>query len=392
MLNELNLIDMNQWKNDPNVAVNIGKVIEKASWKKSVFEPLVGSGSDRGIRTYKVDTAQPYRPRLKAQLTGDGVKGNADFDTNFDNMEILSQTVYPDVVGNSLKSPIKQYSAIAQIDFIKEATPILTDWIVDRRDRYFITALSNDLTNCVVCDAATGFKDTLADRSVQSASRKVVKGDVCNVKALRRAIFMARTGLKYNGKEAFPLKPIRATSHTVGGVTLQNYSYIILLDSYQANQLKNDPEWVAMQKVGLRGDKNNIFTGIIGLIDECPVLDMGVWTKMQSGLLNSEVSDADYENNILKVNFGGKITPPSYYTDTQPLSIGFLIGASSLLMVGAESTKFYIDDTQDAGRKIVCGVDRLMAISKARFQSPQGQKTPYDNQDFSVIGIFSSKE
>lgn len=392
MLNELNQIDMQQWKNDPNVAVKIGNVIEKASWKKSVFEPLVGSGSDRGIRTYKVDTAQPYRPRLKAQLTGDGVKGNADFDTNFDNMEILSQTVYPDVLGNSLKSPIKQYSAIQQIDFVKEATPILTDWIVDKRDRYFITALSNDLTNCVVCDSNDGFKDTSTDKSVQSASRKVVKGDVCNVKALRRAIFMARTGLKYNNKDAFPLKPIRATNHTVGGLSVQNYSYVILLDSYQCNQLKNDPEWINMQKIGVRGEKNNIFTGLIGIIDECPVIDMGVWTKMQSGLLNSDVSDADYENNILKVNFGGKITPPSYYTDNQPLSIGFLIGASALLMVGAETTKFYIDDTQDAGRKIVCGVDRLMAISKARFQSPQGQKTPYDNQDYSVIGIFSSKE
>ncbi|MDL0104303.1 structural protein, partial [Campylobacter felis] len=103
-LSDLNKINLSDWKNDPSVGVNIGKVIEKASWKKSIWQPFVGAGNDRGIRTYKVSDDQPYRPRLKAQLTGSGVKGNADFDTNFDNLEILSQTVFPEVIGNALKS------------------------------------------------------------------------------------------------------------------------------------------------------------------------------------------------------------------------------------------------------------------------------------------------
>lgn len=392
MLEQLNKINIQAWKENPNVTIEIARTIENASWQKSPFAPFMGRGQDRGVRTYNVKDANPYRPRLKAQLTGDGVRGNADFDTNFDSLEILSQTVFPLVVGNSLKSPIKQYTQLEQIDFIKEATESLTDWIQDKRDRAFITALSNDLSNGVICNQnGQGFKDTSAETSIQEASKKIVKGDVCNVKALRRAIFMARSGINYKNKEAFPIKPIRANMHSVGGIEITNYSYIILLDTYQANQLKNDPEWIAMQKVGIRGEKNNLFTGLIGIIDECPVIDMGVWTKMQVGLLNSEISDNDYLANINEQNIS-KITPPSSYANTQPVSIGFLIGASALVLVGSDTPSFYIDESQDAGRKVVCGVDRLMAIAKAKFENTSGVLSPYANTDFSVIGIISSKE
>ncbi len=391
-LSELNQINIANWENNPNVSVEISRAIEKATWAKSPFSVLVGKGQDRGIRTYSVKDNQPYRPRLKAQLTGDGVRGNADFDTNLDNLEILSQTIYPEVVGNSLKSEIDKYTSIQFIDFVKEATDSLSDWIADKRDRRFVTALFNDLSNIVVCDAGdTGFKDSSAKTSAQEAAREIKAGDIISVKALRRAIFMARSGVNYQGKDAFPIKPIRSTSHNVGGVSLENHSYIILLDTYQANQLKNDPEWIAMQKVGVRGDKNNLFTGLIGLIDDCPVLDMGVWTRLQVGLINSETPESDFKANINPQNFS-KLTSPAEYKGTQAVSMGYLIGASALIMAGSDRVSFYIDKTQDAGRKTICGCDRLMAISKARFESASGFLSPYSNTDFAVIGIASSKE
>lgn len=391
-LSELNQIDISGWKENPNVSVEIGKIIEKASWHKSPFEPILGKSSDRGVRSYVVKNNQPFRPRLKAQLRGEGVVGNADFDTNFDNLEILSQTIYPKVVGNALKSPIKHYSAMQLIDFHKESVDSLSDWLREKRDRNFIAALSNDFTNVVVCDATNGYKDTTQKASVQEATREVAKGDICNVKALRRAIFMARSGLNYQGKEAFPLKPIRSDVVQEGGLSIEHHSYIILLDTYAINQLKNDVEWIEMQKyAGVRGEKNRLFSGLVGEIDGCLVLDMGVWTKMQSGFLNSEVSDSDFMANINTQNHT-LLTPPSYYTGNQPLCIGALIGASALVFAGSDSVSYYIDDTQDAGRKIVCGADRLLAISKGRFESESGVLSPYSNTDYAVIGIFSSKE
>ena len=391
MLEGLNNINIANWEKDPNVSVKIGEEIEKGSWKKSPFEPLTGRGSDRGVRTYVISDTQPYRPRLKAQLTGAGVRGNSDFDTNFDNLEILSQTIYPEVIGNAIKSEIKQYSAIKHIDFVRESSDSLTDWIGDRRDRALVCALSNDFTNAVVCDKDNGFKKPNKNQSVSDLTKTITADDKMNVKALRRAIFQARAGLKYDGTQAFPIKPIRSETTTQAGVQVTNYSYIILLDSYAINQLKNDKEWQDIHKnAGIRGEKNALFTGMVGIIDNCPIIDMGVWTSLNVGLLNSEVSDSEFYTHINKQNFP-KIVPPSAYAGSTPVCIGALIGASALVMAGNESVNFYISKSEDAGRKIICGVDRILSISKARFMSPIGVESVYNDSDFATIGIFSAK-
>lgn len=392
MLDGLNKINIAGWKDNPNVSVEIAREIERASWKRSPFEVLLGKGGDRGIRNYAVKNTNPFRPRLKATLSGSGVRGNADFETNLDNLEILSQVVYPEVVANAVKSQIKHYDALEQIDFIKESCDSLTDWASRTRDRAFCAALLNDLSNIVVSDATNGTKDISTTKNTQEASKKIAKGDVISVKAIRRAIFMAQTGTNYKGKEAFPIKPVRAESKTENGLSVQHYSYIILLDSYGVHQLRNDKEWQEMQKVGVRGDSNRIFTGMIGTIDNCPVIDMGVWGETQSGLLNSTIDDSSFYNAINKQNFKN-LTPPSAYAGTQAVSIGFLIGASALVHVGGATLNFYIDDTQDLGRKTICGVDRVLAIAKARFEPTQPDiLSPYANTDFGVIGIAYSKE
>ncbi|CAM3304020.1 DUF4043 domain-containing protein [Helicobacter labetoulli] len=346
-----------------------------------------------GVRTYIVNDTQPYRPRLKAQLTGSGVRGNSDFDTNFDNLEILSQTIYPEVLGNAIKSEVKHYSEIKQIDFVKEASDSLTQWITDRRDRALVCALSNDFSNAVVCDKTNGFKKAeKTHQSVSDLSKTITADDKMNVKALRRAIFQARAGIKYDGSQAFPIKPIRSETITQAGIPVQNYSYIILLDSYAINQLKEDKEWQEIHKhAGDRGDKNALFTGLVGMIDNCPIIDMGVWTSLNVGLLNSEVSDSEFKAHLNMQNHN-KVTPPSSYAGTTtPVSIGALIGASALVMAGNDSVNFYISESEDAGRKTICGVDRILAISKGKFVSPHGVSSVYNDTDFAVIGLFSAK-
>lgn len=385
-----NTIDFNAIKDDPNIAVKIGKEIERLSWIKSPFESFTGKGSDRGVRCFSVQNDQPFRPRLKNKLTGDGVVGNQDLETNYDSMEILNQTIYPKVVANALRSPIKQYSTMQSIDFVREATDSLAEWASDKRDKSIVAHLCNDFTNAVVADQNDGYK--AFDKNISTMTKSIVAGDVMNVKAIRRAIFMARAGIGLNGREAFPLKPIKSDITTEGGLSIIHNSYIILLESHQANQLKADKEWKDMQiHAGDRGDKNRLFSGLLGMIDGCPIIDMGVWTKLQVGMPNSEVSDEDFKKNLDMQNVS-KVTPPSYYKGTQDISIGALIGASAIVMAGNDKINFYVDDTEDSGRKVVCGVDRLLSIAKGRFSLESGTLAPFSNQDYAVIGLFSSKE
>ncbi len=382
MLESLNNINFNNISNNKNIGIEVGLEIQEASWVKSPFKSITGRGSDRGIRTYAVKNSQPYRPRLKAQLSGSGVSGNTDFDANYDKLEILSQTIYPEVFGNALPSQIRAYDEIERVDFIKEACDSLANWMNEERDKRIVASLTNDFTNYF-------YTQTMS------------------VAAIRKAIFLARNGLKEDNSKAFPIKPIRADLVSVGGVMVQNTSYIILLDSYQANQLKKDSEYKELRKLYAfaNEDKGVLYHGLLGVIDNCPVLDAGVWNKLNVGMPNSTISESEFKRYINKANANSIVSPgqlkellkdkdkeQTKKVPTTEISIGCLIGASSVLLAGSETTNFYIDETKDAGRKSVVGVDCILGVSKAKYQSSDGVVTPYDNQDFAVIGLVSNME
>ncbi len=227
-----------------------------------------------------------------------------------------------------------------------------------------------------------------------------------NVATIRKAIFHARNGLKENNAKAFPIKPVRASMQSVGNVIVQNTSYIIFLDSYQANQLKADSEFKELRKLyAFAGeDKGMLYSGLLGVIDNCPVIDAGVWNKLNVGMPNSTVSDSDFSRYVNKANVSNIVTPNQLKeelkkhkqnkqeTSLNEISIGCLIGASAVLLAGSKETRFYIDETVDAGRKSLVGVDCLLGVSKAKYQSTDGVVTPYDNQDFAVIGLVSNME
>ncbi|MDO7826121.1 DUF4043 family protein [Helicobacter pylori] len=377
MLEKLNNINFNNISNNPNLGIEVGREIQNASWVKSPFFSITGTGADRGIRLFSVANQQPFRPRIKAQLTGSGVSGNTDFEANYDNLEILSQTIYPDAFGNSLRSKIKAYSELERIDFIKESVDSLTTWMNEERDKRIVASLTNDFTNYI-------YNKTM------------------NVATIRKAIFHARNGLKGNNAKAFPIKPVRASAQSVGNVIVQNTSYIIFLDSYQSNQLKADSEFKELRKLyAFAGeDKGMLYSGLLGVIDNCPVIDAGVWNKLNVGMPNSTVSDSDFSRYVNKANVNNIVTPkqlkeqlkPIATSENKEISIGCLIGASAVLLAGSKETRFYIDETVDAGRKSLVGVDCLLGVSKAKYQSTDGAVTPYDNQDFAVIGLVSNME
>ncbi len=378
MLENLNNINFNNISNNKNIGIEVGFEIQEASWVKSPFKSITGRGSDRGIRTYTVKNAQPYRPRLKAQLSGSGVSGNTDFEANYDKLEILSQTIYPEVFGNALPSQIRAYDEIERIDFIKEACDSLANWMNEERDKRIVASLTNDFTNYL-------YTPTMS------------------VSTIRKAIFLARNGLKKDNSKAFPIKPIRADMVSVGDVVVQNTSYIIFLDSYQANQLKKDADFKELRKLYAfaNEDKGILYHGLLGVIDNCPVVDAGVWNKLNVGMPNSTISESEFKRYINKANANSIVSPGQLKEkikenkenkENKEISIGCLIGASSVLLAGSENTNFYIDETKDAGRKSVVGVDCILGVSKAKYQSSNSVITPYDNQDFAVIGLVSNME
>ncbi|CCF79622.1 hypothetical protein HBZS_100700 [Helicobacter bizzozeronii CCUG 35545] len=86
------------------------------------------------------------------------------------------------------------------IDFIKEASDSLTEWIQVKRDRGLVCALSNDFTNVVVCDQQDGFKTpNAANDPVENLTQLIQPGDTMSAKAIRSLenSFISATAMIY---------------------------------------------------------------------------------------------------------------------------------------------------------------------------------------------------
>ena len=133
-----------------------------------------------------------------------------------------------------------------------------------------IANLTNNLTN-VVCAAAKaqgGVHNFTQNDTVKSMCAKVSKGDVCSVQSIRRLIFCAKNGIGLDGKESFVVKPTKVQVKTIGDTQFSSKVYLLFIDSYQAEQLKSDPEWREMQAVNHnQGLEHAFFTGFLGKID-----------------------------------------------------------------------------------------------------------------------------
>ncbi len=382
------------WRENKNVAISVSKKIEQVLWERSFWEPFFGQGQNRLLMSFLTGKAEPKRLRLKMPLINQGARGNADFETARDHLEIFGQSMFPEIYKLSMRSDDLLFEDIKDIDFIAEASESLTAWLIQTRDRCIHAAAANNPTNIVVCDKANGVKDVSKDEDVVTAVKKVSKGDVMSVKALRTAILMAKRGKAYSGTDILPIRPAMANKIVENKHNIWHESYYIFLDSYAAEQLKADKEWQDMQKhAAARGEANRLFTGLLGVIDGSFVFEMPVWSLAQAGMVNSTISRAEVSPYLKGFN-SGEITDPQSFkgTDTETCQ-SLLFGANALAMMGADHTALTINDKADIGTKIEVGIRKLMAVSKIRYGEMENEKfAKMQGFDIGAISIFSSLE
>lgn len=374
---------------DPKDQVQIAKDIDSAVFKRTFFAPLIGSNSNAVIKTSLQTTAGITTVKLRDLLKGKGVKNNSDFDTNRDNLTYLSQDVYIEIFGNSIRSEDKRFHKYRDgFDFATQASEALTEWQTDAFERQVFASMSNDFTN-VACLKADG---TLyaGEPTIAAMCDKVTANDVPTVSALRKAIARARLGIDHNGKAVPAIKPYKSVLTKRDGIDIYQDLYIIVLDSFGCEALKEDPEWKEMnQYAGVRGNENALFTGQIGYIDGSIVVDAGVWNDEGAGVLSCEDDHSWYmPQNVPSValsNYGGN--------GSTVTSIGMILGATAMVMPMDDGVQLYVTP-EDKGRKASVAIDRLLGISKSRYQgiSAVEQKSIYHNKDLSAMGLIYARK
>ncbi|MBM0636866.1 DUF4043 family protein [Campylobacter sp. VicNov18] len=141
------------------------------------------------------------------------------------------------------------------IDYIREASDSLQDWMSDLVQKMMAATLVNDLTNVVIADKTKGFKDSAKSgtKVKDYVKTELKKGDVLSVKTIKHAISMAKNGRTYDSTSGFITKPLEVKVVNEGGFEYKDEVYVLFINSLQVEQLKNDPEWKEAQKMDKRG-------------------------------------------------------------------------------------------------------------------------------------------
>lgn len=389
-------LDYNQWDSDPRIKETIAANINDYIFAETHFESGFGRGATRLVRTLDASISGPIVTPIDLPIVGDGVVGNADFSTNYGTIEFVGQTIYPSVMGHGIKSDIKFYEKARVGDWMHEAEQQLKEWMKRKNEKQILCALANNPTNAIFPDASGGYKTIAAGTTIKAAANAMLKTDVLNVKTLRRAILMARLGIKYDQADLStqktpPFLAPRLTKKTAEGIEMNLAQFVFCLSTFACEQLKRDPEWQEMQKyAGPRTKENALFTGYVGVIDNCPVIDIGSWSSVNPGAMHSAVGDDEYLANIVESNYvGDEITKPSEFAGSDcDLDFGFLLGANALFAATGK-TNVYIDSIE-GGRKTMIGVDKVASYAKAKIRKVNLDKLKYfANNDLAVITIFS---
>lgn len=375
---------------DPKDKVALAQEIDTAVMNESFWAPMIGKNQNAIIRTFKTEAAGAMTVKLRDLLRGAGVKNNADFDTNQAKLQYLSQTVFVEIFGHSVRSEDLRFEQYKNnIDFTADASDALQEWMTDSYDRKVFATGVNDSTNVFALSVTDGVQDKAANGSIDDLCAQVTADDIVTVQSVRAMIKRASIGIDHNGKKVPPVRPFAVKATVRDGVPIKQRCYVIVLDTFGIAQLKDDPEYNRGVIDGsIRGSDNPFFTGQVCSIDGSIILDGGVNSDEYAGVLSSDDDHSIFLNEHIPAVSLGQYAGASGLTT----SLGMLLGATAFACPLSTDATLYPED-KDMGRKKAIGIDRLLSIAKARYVGvkPEEQKTIWHNKDLSIMTLVYAR-
>lgn len=249
------------------------KAWAKQLWKEAqidnFFDRFTGEGPNAIIERktdLKKDKGDVITTGLMMKLTGDGVTGEAMLEGNEEKLIFLDFEVRVDQLRNAIRLAGSLTEQKTKHNLRTAAKESLKVWLAEKNEKDTFKALT---------DAPT------ANRVLYAGGRTAEGQITASDNFSAEMISAAR-------RKALLAKPkIRPTN-----VKGKNY-YVMIIDSYQARDLKNDEKWINAQKdANVRGEENPIFTGALGLYDGVVVHEHENVIRTKTGAAGVEVGHA----------------------------------------------------------------------------------------------------
>ena len=316
---------------DTEVPMNlVEKAWSKQLWreaeKDNFFAKFTGTGTDAIIQVkneLKKDAGDQITVPLLMRLVGEGVTGDNMLEGNEEALQFYDCQVKVDQIRHAVRLKGRMEEQKTSLNLRTAAKDSLKTWFVEKQEKMIVEALTANPTpehtvfaNGRTSEGAITDADVFTADMISIAARKA--------KTLEPKIRRVRV----EGKEY----------------------YVMLVDNYQARDLKNDTKWLEAQKhANVRGSENPIFTGMLGVYDGVVVHEYENLKRTNTGASSAKVGHA------------------------------LLLGAQAGIKgVAQEAT--WKEDTFDYGNKVGFATGAIMGVAKSVF----------NNKDFAVVQVITS--
>lgn len=308
----------------------------KDTWKAGVeqtfFDKFTGTGADSivQVRTeLQKGDGDTINIPLLMKLKGEGVTGDNQLEGNEEALIYRNFKVTIDQLRHAVRLRGKMDEKKTQINMRKDAKMALSYWLANTIDGKIFKALSTDPTKDRVCFAGA---ETL--EGAITADDKFTADIIGKAKRIAMA-----------DKDTM-IRPVKVNGHD---------TYVLVIDQYQARDLMNDEKWLnAQQYANVRGEKNPIFSGALGMYDGVVV---------------------HQSNDIIREAKGASSTMTSH---------ALFLGAQAVVLAVGDNPTWNEDDF-DYHNQVGFEFGRIFGIAKTQFKF-----NGVDLTDFGCVNVITS--
>ena len=301
---------------------------------RAFFDKFTGNSPENiiQIRTELAkDDGDTINIPLLMPLTGDGVTGDDWLEGQEEMMIYRDFKVTINQLRHAVRLKGKMTEQSVSLDLRKDAKVALSNWLADTIDKTMFKELSLNPT-----------PDRIVYGGTATSEANIGAADTFTTALIGRAKRIALAD------ENTMVKPVM-----IDGLE----TYVMVIDQWQARDLKKDPTWIeAQQYANVRGNDNPIFSGALGVYD---------------GVVLHQC------NRIIRTDTGSGGTKVGHAL--------FLGRQAAVFAVGDNPT--WNEKTFDYGNKIGFEFGRIFGIKKTQFKYDGTNPT-----DFGCINVLTASE
>ena len=272
---KINIFDIQRFAVTTVPEALVCKAWANSTWTAAMNDIFFGkfTGTDAGsiiqIQTdlSKGNEGDTITIPLLMKLTGAGVSGDDTLEGNEEALTYRNMAVTINQIRNGVRLKGKFEEKKSKLKMRTDARTALQTWLTEKIDSMLFTALTANPTS---------------DRIVYASSAKTEVGTTAADKFTTDIIGKAKRIATTDSNAR--IRPVK--------VNKGNY-YVMVIDPWQARDLKSDEKWLAAQQhAALRGLDNPIFTGALGLYDGVVIHENDQISRTATGASGIKVGHA----------------------------------------------------------------------------------------------------